>query len=65
MTQDLFENAKSSIKELKQGLKEAHQDAYFDTPQTACYNPKPLLRAISKVENALYELEKEYGIFLE
>ena len=63
--QSLFKNAKDSIEKLKQELRKEHQNAYFDTPQTACYNPNPLLNAISKVENALYDLEANYGCLLE
>ena len=59
-----FNEVKQDFMALKEQLKEAHQNAYFDTPQTACYNPKPLLIAISKVENALYDLEAKYGILL-
>ena len=57
----LFEIIKHDLTTLKEQLKEAHQNEYFNTPQDECYNPQPLLNAISKVENSLYDLETSYG----
>ena len=59
-----FEIVKQNLTTLKEQLKEAHQNEYFNTPQDKCYNPQPLLNAISKVENALYDLEASYGILI-
>ena len=64
MKQDLFEEVKKNFKKLKERLRKEHQNVYFNTPQTACYNPKPLLNAISKAENALYDLEANYSFLL-